>query len=97
MLYLNFSLTFINPVASYFNIENIDRFIICIYTNYNNNNKYDKIAKKYLITDKIDKIDKIDISDNLYKLLCIKWEEIIFNYNQLINNIFKVNYKINIK
>lgn len=48
------------------------------------------------MTNEIDEIDKINISNDLYKLLCIKWKEIIFNYYQFITNIFKVNYQKNI-
>jgi hypothetical protein len=97
MLYSNFSLNYIYSTANFRQIDNIERFIVCVYTNNNNNNKYDKIAKKYLMTNEIDIIDKIDISDKLYKLLCIKWKEIIFNYKQFITKIFKVNYQKNIK
>jgi hypothetical protein len=96
MLYSNFSLNYIFSVSNYTNIVKKEKYIVCVHTNYKNN-KYNKIAKKYLMTNNIDKIDKINISNDLYKLLCIKWEEIIFNHKQLMNNIFKINYKKNIK
>ena len=97
ILYSNFSLNYCTVLSDVINLGKENRFVVFSHVNYNPNNKYDKIAKKYLKYNKIDKINKIDISDDFIKLLCIKWEEIKYNNTQLFEYILKNNYQKNIK
>jgi hypothetical protein len=97
ILYSNFSLNYItlSTDIKFLNIKK--RIIVFSHVNYNPNNKYDKIAKKYLKYNETNKICKINISNDFIKLLCIKWEEIKYNNNKLFEYLLKINYQKNIK
>ena len=97
IVYSNFDLNYILVSSDILSLNKKNRYIVFSHVNYNPNNKYDKIAKKYLKYNETYEISEIDISNDFIKLLCIKWEEIINNNTKLFEYTLKINYQKNIK